>query len=80
MRLALRDGTDRVVQRLAHCLEEARADGSVPSTLQAEATAQTLYGLWLGASLLAKLRRDGSPFAHALASTEQLLGPPAGQG
>src|SRR5659263_406392 len=33
MRLTLRDGTDRVVQRIAQCLEEARVDGSVPPTL-----------------------------------------------
>ncbi len=77
MRLTLRDGTDRVVRRIADCLEEARMDGSVPPSLQAQDTAQTLYGLWLGASLLAKLRRDGSPFVQALASTEQLLGLPA---
>lgn len=76
MRLTLRDGTDRVVQRLAQCLEEARLDGSVLPTLVAEATALTLYELWLGASLLAKLRRDGSPFEHALRSTELLLGAP----
>jgi TetR/AcrR family transcriptional repressor of nem operon len=75
MRLTLRDGTDRVVQRLAQCLEEARDDGSVPFTLNADATALTLYELWLGASLLAKLRRDASPFDHALRSTELLLGP-----
>jgi TetR/AcrR family transcriptional repressor of nem operon len=75
MRLTLRAGTDRVVQRLAQCLEDARADGSVPTTLDAQATALTLYELWLGASLLAKLRRDGSPFEHALRSTELLLGP-----
>lgn len=74
MRLTLRDGTNRVVQRLAQCLEEARADGSVPATLAAQATALTLYELWLGASLLAKLHRDASPFEHALRSTELLLG------
>ena len=76
MRLTLRDGTYRVVQRIAQCLEEARFDGSVPPTLVADATALTLYELWLGASLLAKLRRDGSPFEHALRSTELLLGSP----
>ena len=76
MRLTLRDGTEQVVQRLAQCLEEARADGSVPSTLIAQDTALTLYELWLGASLLAKLRRDGSAFDHALRSTELLLGTP----
>jgi len=75
MRLTLREGTDRVVQRLAQCLQEARVDGSVPCALVADATALTLYELWLGASLLAKLRRDGSPFEHALRSTELLLGP-----
>lgn len=76
MRLTLRDGTDRVVRRLALCLEEARADGSVTLTLEADAMALTLYELWLGASLLAKLRRDGSPFDHAQRSTELLLGAP----
>ncbi|MBA3060003.1 MAG: TetR/AcrR family transcriptional regulator [Gammaproteobacteria bacterium] len=76
MRLSLRDGTDRVVQRIAQCLEEARVDGSVPITLAPDTTALTLYELWLGASLLAKLRRDGSAFNHALLSTESLLGSP----
>ena len=76
MRLTLRDGTEQVVQRLAQCLEEARADGSVPASLVAHDTALTLYELWLGASLLAKLRRDGSAFDHALRSTELLLGAP----
>jgi TetR/AcrR family transcriptional repressor of nem operon len=75
MRLTLRDGTERVVQRIARCIDEARADGSVAPTLDADATALTLYQLWLGASLLAKLQRDASPFEHALRSTDTLLGP-----
>jgi len=78
MRLILRDGTDRVVRRIALCLEDARADGSVAASLQAESTALSLYELWLGASLMAKLRRDASPFEHALRHTEQLLGLPGG--
>jgi len=75
MRLTLREGTDRVVQRLAQCLDEARQDGSVAAGLNASDTALTLYQLWLGASLLAKLRRDGSPFEHALRSSELMLSP-----
>lgn len=75
MRVTLRDGTDRVVRRLAQCLDEARADGSVAATLVPDDMALTLYELWLGASLLAKLRRDASAFEHATRSTEQLLGP-----
>ena len=78
MRLILRDGTDRVVRRIAQCIEEAVADESVSPSLKAETMALTLYELWLGASLLAKLRSDASPFEHALISTEQLLGLPAG--
>lgn len=74
MRLTLRGGTDRVVSRIAQCLEDARADGSVALSLDAASTALTLYELWLGASLLAKLRRDASPFEHALVATEQVLG------
>jgi TetR/AcrR family transcriptional regulator, transcriptional repressor for nem operon len=78
MRLALRQGTDQVVARLAACLDEARAEGSVPAGLDAQATALSLYQLWLGASLLAKLRRDNSPFSNAQRATQQLLaGPPA---
>ena len=76
MRLALRDGTEQVVQRIALCIDEGRADGSLPATLKPHDTALTLYELWLGASLLAKLRRDASAFDHALRSTEQLLGVP----
>ena len=76
MRLTLRGGTDRVVQRIAQCLEEARADGSVAFSLVAKDVALTLYALWLGASLLAKLRRDNSPFDDALRSTDALLGAP----
>ena len=73
MRMALRDGTDQVVQRIAGCIDEGRADGSVPDGLDAHDTALTLYELWLGASLLAKLRRDASAFDHAMRSTERLL-------
>ena len=73
MRLILRDGTDQVVRRIALCLEDARQDGSVAQTLDTAATALTLYQLWLGASLLAKLHRDASHFEHALIATEHIL-------
>lgn len=78
MRIALRDGTTQIVARLALCLREAVHDGSVSATVDPDAMALTLYEMWLGASLLAKLRRDGSSFAHALGATEALLGSFAG--
>ena len=74
MRLALRRGTDDIVQRIAQCLHDCQSEGTLPASADTAALALTLYELWLGASLLAKLRRDGSAFDHALQSTEQLLG------
>ncbi len=41
--------------------------------LEPLATARTLYQLWLGASLLAKLSRDDSPLAQAWESSLTLL-------
>lgn len=76
MRLALRDGTDAIVGRIARCLAHCVDEGSVPPSLDPAATALTLYQLWLGASLLAKLRRDSTAFDHALASTRALLDHP----
>ena len=74
MRMALRQGTDDIVLRLAQCLRACVGEGSVPHTLDPAATALSLYELWLGASLLSKLRRDGTALEHALQTTRQWLG------
>ena len=73
MRLALRQGTDDIVQRLALCLQACVAEGSVPQTIAPAAAALSLYQMWLGASLLSKLRRDGSALQHALHTTGRWL-------
>lgn len=73
MRVTLRDGTDRVIGRIAGCIEAGGTDGSLPA-LDARATAQTLYQLWLGASLLAKLHRSSGPLERAMAATLAILG------
>lgn len=76
MRAALHRGTDAVVARLAACLAQGLEDGSVPGPDPA-AAAQALYGLWLGASLLTKVRRDLTALDAAMAATERFLsGPP----
>lgn len=76
MRAALHRGTDAVVARLAACLAQGLEDGSVPAPDPA-AAAQALYGLWLGASLLTKVRRDLTALDAAMAATERFLsGPP----
>lgn len=74
MRLTLRDGTDRIVDRLAACIIAGIGDGSIATTAPRE-TAQTLYQLWLGASLLAKLHRTRTPLEGAMAFTHQALAP-----
>lgn len=72
MRISLRDGTDRIIARIAACLETGREDGSLPA-LDAVITAKMLYQVWLGASLLAKLHRSSEPLLNAMRLTEQIL-------
>ncbi|WP_133683811.1 TetR/AcrR family transcriptional regulator [Paludibacterium purpuratum] len=73
MREALNRGTAAVVRRLAACIEAGQADGSLATIDDAHAAAETLYQMWLGATLLSKIRRDDSPLRAALQSTRQLL-------
>lgn len=73
MRVTLRDGTDQIVARIAALIEAGLADGSLPPALEARATAQVLYQLWLGASLIGKLHRDSAALDNAMRFTRQLL-------
>ena len=72
MRITLRDGTDQIVQRIASVIETGVADGSMPP-LDPRITAQTLYQMWLGASLLGKLHRDTAALENAMVFTRKLL-------
>ena len=73
MREALGKGTTRIMDRLADCIEAGMADGSIPAKLNAQQTGAQLYALWVGASLLEKIHRDGHLFEIALATTRQIL-------
>lgn len=73
MRAVLRSGTDAIIQRIARCAAQGQSDGSIPATLAAPALAESLYQLWLGASLLAKLNHSSAPFDTALATSRRLL-------
>ena len=72
MRLTLRDGTERVIARLAQCVADAVEDGSL-AAVEPLPTARTLYSLWLGASLLAKLHRNAEPLEQAWTASLRLL-------
>ncbi|MCY1325717.1 HTH-type transcriptional repressor NemR [compost metagenome] len=73
MRLVLERGTDAVIARIAKCLEQGQADGSITSRTPPLVLAESLYQLWLGASLLSKLSKGGAPFETAMSSMEQML-------
>ena len=72
MRVTLRDGTDQIVQRIARLIEAGVSDSSIPA-LEPAATAQTLYQMWLGASLLGKLHRNPDALNNAMQFTQKLL-------
>lgn len=73
MRLALQQGTDQVIQKLANCIAEGIIDGSFPSTIDAAHCAQILYAMWLGASLLTKMRKNTSALEAAMVATRSIL-------
>ncbi|MGD8194204.1 TetR/AcrR family transcriptional regulator [Herbiconiux sp. P18] len=73
MRLSLAGGVGRLVDLLASVVAAGQAEGSVTSGRPARELAESLYELWLGAALLDRLARDGSPFDSALRTTAVLL-------
>ena len=75
MRLALQRGTDMIVERLAECVSQGCADGSLPPDLDADGVALNLYNQWLGATVLTKIRRDPSALDAAMSLTLALLQP-----
>lgn len=73
MRVALQRGTTRIIEHLAGCIQDGVADGSLSGEIDAQHSAQTLYAMWLGATLLTKIRRDGSALESAMIATLKLL-------
>ncbi|MCA1247568.1 TetR/AcrR family transcriptional regulator [Massilia sp. MS-15] len=73
MRAVLLRGTNDIVRRLAACIEEGYADGSIPAGSDPQQCALALYEMWLGAALLTKLRREPSALDGALRATRSLL-------
>ncbi|MHB1245081.1 MAG: TetR/AcrR family transcriptional regulator [Sulfuriferula sp.] len=73
MRLALQRGTDLIVGRLAECIAEGSADGSLPNEMDPDNTALILYSHWLGATVLTKIRRDRTALEAAMGVTMKLL-------
>jgi TetR/AcrR family transcriptional repressor of nem operon len=77
MRQALKTGTAEIIDRIARTIEAGVADDSLKVHGPANETAQNLYQLWLGASVMAKIVRNVQPFEAALQMTRQILHLPA---
>jgi len=73
MRMALKSGTAGIMDRLARAIEAGVAEGSLAVDATPAATAQCLYQLWLGASVIVKIVRGMQPFEAAMAVTRQTL-------
>ena len=75
MRLALHEGMDAIVHRLAACIRAGQADGSIKPQLPPDETAYALYSLWLGAALMQKTQHSLLPLQAAMIHTEGQLAP-----
>ncbi|HEX7301377.1 TetR/AcrR family transcriptional regulator [Lentzea sp.] len=73
MRLALKAGTDAIVDRLERTITAGLEDGSLSIDGEPRPLAQALYDMWLGASVMAKIHRDLSPLDATMTVTRQLL-------
>ena len=72
MRLALLDGSSLVVKRIARCIEAGIDDGSI-AKVDATMTANLLYNMWLGATLMGKLQRNADGLQQAMRITTSIL-------
>lgn len=77
MRASLQRGTSGITDRLGRAIQAGVAEGSLSIRGDPNGVAQSLYQLWLGASVMAKIVRHREPFETAMTTTLQLLGLPA---
>ncbi|MDO0929663.1 TetR/AcrR family transcriptional regulator [Streptomyces sp. TG1A-8] len=73
MRLATKAGTTAIVDRLERMIIAGTAEGSVSVDDTPRTTAEALYNLWLGASVMAKIHRSAAYLDHAMALTLKTL-------
>ena len=73
MRAILASGTTTIIKRIEKEIISGIEDGSLPPNIDPSTTANMLYQMWLGASLLAKLNQSDAPFRLARANTETFL-------
>jgi TetR/AcrR family transcriptional repressor of nem operon len=73
MRAVLNQGTSGIIARMADAIERGVAEGSLAIDDSPQQIAESLYQLWLGASVMVKIVRGTAPFDSAMAVTRQML-------
>jgi TetR/AcrR family transcriptional repressor of nem operon len=73
MRAVLNQGTSAIIARMGDAIEGGVADGSLAIDDTPERVAESLYQLWLGASVMVKIVRGAGPFDSAMAVTRHML-------
>lgn len=73
MRATLQSGTQKVIDLLQGCLQEAVDLKAINCVEPAEVVAQELYFMWLGATLITKVQHTRNALACAMRATEKRL-------
>jgi TetR/AcrR family transcriptional repressor of nem operon len=73
MRLTLQHGTAGIIDRLERMLNAGVQDSSVSLHVTPALAANSLYGAWVGASVLAKVNRSPEHLDSVMAYTRQML-------
>ena len=74
MRMTLKHGTDRIIKRIAACVQEGIDHGELSAQLDAKFVTNEIYFMWIGATLLTKVHRSREPLECAMTSTQNKLG------
>jgi TetR/AcrR family transcriptional repressor of nem operon len=73
MRVALKDGTAEIANRIEQMIVAGVEDGSLSIDDSPRAVAEALYDSWVGASVMAKINRSPVPLDRAMTVTRQRL-------
>ena len=73
MRITLKNGTDRVIDRLTRFVAEGIAQGEFPAELDAKNVTAEIYYMWIGATLLTKVSRTRDALERAMHATKSRL-------
>ncbi|MES2546337.1 MAG: TetR/AcrR family transcriptional regulator [Pseudomonadota bacterium] len=73
MRITLKHGTDRIINRIAECVQEGVDNGELPAHLDAKFVTHEIYYMWIGATLLTKVNRSRDALESAMSSLRNKL-------